>query len=298
MTIEQKAKAYDKAIEKIKYVMEHGVSPTLNKEDLEDIFTELQESEDERIRRDIISYIQVANQIIPQFQKDNWLAWLEKQGEKPTIPKWKYKKDHTPLLRDSLILNKYGCVAKSPSGAIVSDVWVIDYDELAKLPKEEFEKQAPKTKWTEEGIREAQLDYWRSVGGKEWHGVPVQETIAWLEKQVEQKPKKISIWKHWKGGIAGGAEDGQIFLIKIGRRYSISSCLGSECDYIELSELDEIMREEKQEKPKWSEEDERERKRVVGLLEGWLSTFKETCYTEDCKFGIEWLKSLKKRMEE
>ena len=51
-------------------------------------------------------------------------------------------------------------------------------------------------------------------------------------------------------------------------------------------------------KPKWSKEDERERKRVVGLLEGWLSTFKETCYAEDCKFGIEWLKSLKKRMEE
>ena len=28
-------------------------------------------------------------------------------------------------------------MAKSPSGATVSDVWIIDYDELAKLPKEE-----------------------------------------------------------------------------------------------------------------------------------------------------------------
>ena len=65
-----------------------------------------------------------------------------KKGEQTTaLPKWKYKKDNTPLLRDSLILNKYGCVVKSPSGAIVSDVWVIDYDELAKLPKEEFERQ-------------------------------------------------------------------------------------------------------------------------------------------------------------
>ena len=82
MTQEEKARAYDKAIEKIKYVMEHGVSPTLSKEDLQDIFPELKESEDERIIK-------------------------------------------------------------------------------------------------------AQLDYWRSVGGKEWHGVPVQETIAWLEKQCE-----------------------------------------------------------------------------------------------------------------
>lgn len=72
------------------------------------------------------------------------LSWLEKQGEKLTLPIWKYKKDNTPLLRDSIILNKYGCVAKSPSGALISDVWVIDYAELAKLPKEEIEEQGEK----------------------------------------------------------------------------------------------------------------------------------------------------------
>ena len=71
-----------------------------------------------------------------------------------------------------------------------------------------------------------------------------QKWVAWLKKQGEQ-PKKVSIWKHWKDGIAGGAEGEQIFLIKLGRVYSISSCLGCECDYIELSELDELMREEK-----------------------------------------------------
>lgn len=37
-----------------------------------------------------------------------------------------------------------------------------------------------------EKIRKVQLDYWRSVGGKEWHGVPVQETITWLERQGSQ----------------------------------------------------------------------------------------------------------------
>ena len=43
----------------------------------------------------------------------------------------------------------------------------------------------------------------------------------------------------------------------------------------------------------WGEEDERKRKLIIGLLEGWLSTFKETCYAEDCKCGIDWLKSLR-----
>lgn len=51
---------------------------------------------------------------------------------------------------------------------------------------------------------------------------------------------KMPIWKHWKDGIAGGAEGEQIFLTKIGRIYIISSCLGCECDYIELSELDKL----------------------------------------------------------
>ena len=74
-----------------------------------------------------------------------------------------------------------------------------------------------------------------------------EHILAWLKKQGKQ-PKKVSIWKHWKDGIAGGSEDEQIFLIKIGRIYSISSCLGCECDYIELSELDKLMREEKQDK--------------------------------------------------
>ena len=76
----------------------------------------------------------------------------------------------------------------------------------------------------------------------------LQRSLDWLKKQGEQKPKKV--WKHWKDGIAGGSEDEQIFLIKIGRVYTISSCLGCECDYIELSELDKLLREEKQEKSK------------------------------------------------
>ena len=52
-----------------------------------------------------------------------------------------------------------------------------------------------------------------------------------------------------------------------------------------------------EQKPTWSEEDEMERERVVGLLEGWLSTFKETYYAKDCKRGIGWLKSLKDRVQ-
>lgn len=121
-------------------------------------------------------------------------------------------------------------------------------------------------------------------------GVNVEDAIAWLEKQSE-KPKKVSMWKHWKDGIAGGAEGEQIFLQKIGRSYCISSCLGCECDYIELSELDKLMRE--QVKSKWSEEDEHH----------WMMCLEcvEECATQErANFSktIDWLKSIRKAMEE
>ena len=82
LSIEQKAKAYDKAIEKIKYVMEHGVSPTLSKEDLQDIFSELRESEDEKIRKAIIRLVEINKEsMINNVTSDSMLSWLEKRKD-------------------------------------------------------------------------------------------------------------------------------------------------------------------------------------------------------------------------
>lgn len=138
MTIEQKAKAYDEALWKAGELYQPSDSALL-----EEIFPELIKYNDEKVRGAIIHFISHTPTVpIGRINKETMLTWLEKQGEpKPILPKWKYKNDNTPLLRDSIILNKYGCVSKSPSGALVSDVWVIDYDELAKLPKEENEMQ-------------------------------------------------------------------------------------------------------------------------------------------------------------
>ena len=71
------------------------------------------------------------------------------------------------------------------------------------------------------------------------NGISVKDVIAWLEKQGEQ-PNKVSLWKHWKDGIAGNGEGKLTYLIKIGNTYNLTSCLGFECDYIELSELDSL----------------------------------------------------------
>ena len=75
------------------------------------------------------------------------------------------------------------------------------------------------------------------------HHTSQEEFLAWLEKQGENSSNKIPIWKHWKDGIAGNGEGKPIYLIKDGGAYRISSVLGSECDYIKLSELDNLMLE-------------------------------------------------------
>ena len=134
-----------KTIETIKQMITDG---QISQEVAEKYFPELRENKDVRMKNFISNELACLRALdekgtVRYNELTEAMAWFEKQGEqKLTLPKWKYKSDNTPLLRDSLILNEYGCVAKSPSGALVSDVWVIDYDELLKLPKEEFEKQS------------------------------------------------------------------------------------------------------------------------------------------------------------
>ena len=72
------------------------------------------------------------------------------------------------------------------------------------------------------------------------NGDDVDRKIAWLEKRG-QEPEKVSIWKHWKDGIAGNEGEKLIYLVKGDDTYRLTSCLAFECDYIELSELDSLM---------------------------------------------------------
>lgn len=93
-------------------------------------------------------------------------------------------------------------------------------------------------------IRKELIDYLKERKSGESYGQYVlryDRWINWLEKQ--RQSKKTSIWKHWKDGIAGNGEGKLTFLIKSGVTYSLSSCLSFECDYIELSELENLMLE-------------------------------------------------------
>ena len=105
MTEKEKARAYDKAIEKIKYVMEHGVQPVLNKEDLQSIFPEIFESEDERIEKEIIAFLKEnletgrAEETWSLSGLKRWIAWLEKQGNVNALIQEAAEKSYTEGMR-------------------------------------------------------------------------------------------------------------------------------------------------------------------------------------------------------
>lgn len=70
----EKAKRYDKAIERAKGLIDFSSDSELKT--LEYVFPELRESEDEKIRKEILDYIDKATGC------KSWVAWLEKQEDK------------------------------------------------------------------------------------------------------------------------------------------------------------------------------------------------------------------------
>jgi len=94
MTQEEKAKAYDKAIEYAKDLLQHTdenyVCKDYHKKDMEylfrNLFPELKESEDERIKGKIIDILKKSPGCCwyGQKEKDDCIAYLEKQKEQKT----------------------------------------------------------------------------------------------------------------------------------------------------------------------------------------------------------------------
>ena len=87
MNIKEKASRYDEVLNRAKITLDCcGSTSIATKNAVYDIFPELRESEDEKVRKELLEhcknqaepYIKTGNKC-PQIQ--SWIAWLEKQGE-------------------------------------------------------------------------------------------------------------------------------------------------------------------------------------------------------------------------
>ena len=88
MAQKDKAKAYDKALEKARQLCAYPTTkPFIS--DLQDLFPELQESEDEMVRNEMISYFKQINYDNAHtwngVNLNKFVDWLEKQGEQKPI---------------------------------------------------------------------------------------------------------------------------------------------------------------------------------------------------------------------
>lgn len=85
MTQEQKVKAYDEAIKRAEATIKVAQNQKEVYGCITTIFPELKESEDERIRKEIISIVKSYRECCitkGNHRFDDCIAWLEKQGKK------------------------------------------------------------------------------------------------------------------------------------------------------------------------------------------------------------------------
>ena len=96
LSIEEKAKRYDEALERANTIYNGEYKPeraALTAEILQTVFPELAESRDEKIRNKLIAFINDVwtREDLPPFlmedDKNDILAWLEKQGEQKSADK-------------------------------------------------------------------------------------------------------------------------------------------------------------------------------------------------------------------
>ena len=152
-------KKYKEALEKARQLCDYPTTkPFIS--DLQDIFPELRESKDERIRKAIKYCIKqgfIGCGKIENVTPDECLAWIEKQGKQASAIRW-YNTSLTPEeMRELLVewdsedatwheVAFYGATSKTfnVNGKQLEGVTRWCYiDDIVK-------EQAPKTKWTKE----------------------------------------------------------------------------------------------------------------------------------------------------
>lgn len=115
LTIEQKAKRYDKAIKIAKSKIKNDKDHVLYEEDIIEMFPELKEKTDEEIRQQLIAVCHLYYGEGVDAERDECLEWLEKQSKNKSIE----RKGFTSIpfgafdseLYESMITIPDGCVA-------------------------------------------------------------------------------------------------------------------------------------------------------------------------------------------
>lgn len=157
LSIEEKAKRYDEAIEGIQEILSSGqdsIKMSRLQLRLQGIFPELKESEDEKIRKELIEHIKANKEadyvLFKKFSPDDVIAWLEKQGQ----------------VKESIISQHENRTCKENDDSLTSE------DERVRKHLISLVKN-----WDKDGIFPKYTSNTNDI----------KQILAWLEKQGEQK---------------------------------------------------------------------------------------------------------------
>lgn len=192
MTEKEKAKAYDEAIERAKKWHNASNIDKIDSRIIEEIFPELNEDDDDRIRKWIIDDIRCNMNNEPlnnsEYKKkaEKAIAWLERQGKKSS---WKPSKEEMDALYSlSYITNEYDEYKEDVITHLYQDLkreFFNDssYENMFSLDNKEDDVRRRSTIQV--------LEYARSLDAYNQYGkADIDKNIAWLENQ-EDKDKLI-----------------------------------------------------------------------------------------------------------
>lgn len=301
MTQEQKAKAYDEALERMKSWVrgEHPECFTEAQKTAEFIFPELKESEDERIRKDIIEMLRnwASVHYITKEQFSERMAWLEKQGEKKSADKvepefhegeWVvYNHDICQIVKREEGCNKLVTVFGIEKELVnernlsTAHLWTIqdakDGDVLAWNGEILLFKS-----YSVQG--RISLYCWYNGQTNNFHNKEVVDVLLTTRNKVcpATKEQRDLLFQTMKdAGYEWDADKKELNKIE-DEPENYKQQL--------MSEITDLVEDYISQKPTWSEKDEKKLSDIISILGGG-----ENCYYNS-PILIDWLKSLKERI--
>ena len=157
----------------------------------EEIFPELHESEDEKVRKEIMQLIQGMHDADPR--KERWLAWFEKQNlimaKSPQLGEQKSAWSEEDELKRSTLIH---VVEKLQGSAIFEGLLPEELIAWLKSLKDRVQPQ-PKQEWSEEDKKRIQRisDFiWKNRKGDTDDIYQQEQDVKWL--------KSLRLQKQWK----------------------------------------------------------------------------------------------------
>lgn len=256
LSIEKKAKRYDETLEQLKGLIEGTREDkcAIMEEDIIDIFPELKESEDEKIRKGIIELVKQSSEILDKKNQERMLAWLDKQGKEEYALK-SFKDEDVRKFMQYIEKEAKAYEFNLPNRSY--DIYAFAKDILYWL-----EKQGAQKEYTFKSLP-------RLLEMVE----PTERAKAYCQKLIDTLVKE------------GYATDAKI----------VGECLKiMNGEKVALATMDE-----KQGKPKWSEEDEEMLSEIITDVKFAQDRNPQTQMNQIIfEEEVNWLNSLKQRIDE